>query len=141
MTVSTIFIFCFMVVGHVIKNLLCLVNLVVVMCICVFHCSEGTRLIPRYKYGSCWLSMGIDWCLKFIFIFCRCVLKACGFSFDLLGHPVIAHLGMPRSILVHSQNLPSLSSCNCKDATLLARTAKSSAYAAEFNLVIAVLKV
>ena len=41
MTVSTIFIFCFMVAGHVIKSLLCLVNLVVVMCVCVFHCNEG----------------------------------------------------------------------------------------------------
>ena len=52
--------------------------------------------------------MGIGWCLKFIFASCKCVLKACGFSFDLLGHPVIAHLGMPRSIPAHSQNLSSL---------------------------------
>ena len=105
MTISTIFIFCFIVAGHVIKSLLCLVNLAVVMCVCIFHCNEGTRLIPRYTYGSCWLSMDIGWCLKFILTSYKCVLKACGFSFDLLGHPVIAHLGMPRAIPIHSQNL------------------------------------
>ena len=74
-----------------------------------FHYNEGTRLIPRYMYGSCWLSMGIGWCLKFIFAYCKCVLKACGFSFDLLGQPMIVHLDMPRSIPVHSQNLSILS--------------------------------
>ena len=47
--VSTIFVFCFVVARHFIKSLLCLVNLVVVMCV--------------------------------------------------LGHPVIAHFGMPRSIM------------------------------------------
>ena len=84
-----------MVVGHVIKNLLCLVSLAVVMCVCIFHCNEGTRLIPRYTYGLCWLNMGMGCCLKFIFASCKCVLKAHVFSFDLLGHPMIAHLEMP----------------------------------------------
>ena len=58
-------------------------------------------MIPRYTYDLCSLNMGIDWGLKFIFASCKCVLKACGFSFDLLGHPVIAHLGMPKSIPAH----------------------------------------
>jgi hypothetical protein len=31
-----------------------------------------------------------------------------GFSFDLLGQPVMAHLGIPRSIPDHAQNLSSL---------------------------------
>ena len=32
--VSTICIFCFIVVGHVVSNLHCLISLVVVMCVC-----------------------------------------------------------------------------------------------------------
>ena len=102
MTISTIIIFCFMVVGHAIKSLFCLVSLAVVMCACVFHCNEETRLIPKYIYGLCWLSMGISWCLKFIFASCKCALKACGLSFDLLEHSVVAHLEMPKSIPAHS---------------------------------------
>ena len=47
MTVSTICIFCFIVAGHAVNSLHFLMNLVVVMCDCVFHCSDGTRLIPR----------------------------------------------------------------------------------------------
>ena len=141
MTISNIFIFCFMVVGQFIKNLFCLVNLAVVIYVCVFHCNEGTRLIPMYTYGSCWLSMGISWCLKFMFTSCKCVLKACGLSFDLLGHPVIAHLGMPRSIPAHSQNLSILSIWVWRDVTLLAKAAKSSTYTTEFILVLEVLKV
>ena len=81
-----------MIAGHAIKSSFCLVSLVVVMCVCVFHCNKRTRLIPRYIYGSCWLSMCIGWCLKFMFASCKYVLKACGLSFDLLGHPVIAYL-------------------------------------------------
>ena len=76
--------------------------------------------------------MGIGWCLKFMFASCKCVLKACGFSFALLGHPVIAHLGMPRSICAHSQNLSNLSSWVWRDVALLDRMARSSAYVAEF---------
>ena len=95
-SVSTIFIFSFMVAGQVIRSLLCLISLAVVMCVCIFHCNEGTRLIPKYIYGLCWLSMGIGWCLRFMFASCKWVLKACGLSFNLLGHPVIAHLEMPR---------------------------------------------
>ena len=48
--------------------------------------------------------MGRGWFLKSKFVFCICVLKVGGFGFDLLGHPVIIHLGMPRSILAHLQN-------------------------------------
>ena len=50
----------------------------------------------------------MGWILKFIFVFHIFVLKVCGFSFDLLEHLVTAHLGMPRSIPAHSQNLFSL---------------------------------
>ena len=62
--------------------------------------------------------MGIGWFLKFIFVSCICVLKACGFSVDLLGHLLITYLGMPRSILAHSHNLWSLSSRSWRDVTL-----------------------
>ena len=58
-------------------------------------------------------------------------LKVFGFVFDLFGHPVIAHLGTPRSIHAHSQYLSSLSSWVCIDCRLFEMAAKSSAYAAE----------
>ena len=43
--------------------------------------------------------MDIGWFLKFIYVFRICISKACEFNFDLLGHLVTAHLGMPRSSL------------------------------------------
>ena len=46
-TISIIFIFCIMVVGHVTRSLYCFITLVMVVWVCVFHCSKGTRLIPR----------------------------------------------------------------------------------------------
>ena len=46
MTVSTICILCFMVAGHEVSSLHCLISLVVVMCVCVFHCMDGNKLIP-----------------------------------------------------------------------------------------------
>ena len=70
-----------------------------------------------------------------------CALNAMGFIFDLLGHPVTAHLGIPRSIPAHSQNLSSLFSCICSDANLLAIAAKSSAYAADEIVTLDVPKV
>ena len=84
--------------------------------------------------------MGIGWFLKFIFVSCNCVLKVCGFSFDLLGQPVIAHFGMPRSIPAHAQYLSSLFNWSWRDVSLLARIARSSAYAAELIFVLEVLK-
>ena len=68
-------------------------------------------------------------------------MKACGFSFDLLGHPVIVHLGMSRSIPALLENLSILSIWIWRDVILLARTAKSSVYATEFISVLEVLKV
>lgn len=59
--VSAILIFCFMVTKHAVH---CLRKFVVVTWICVFHCDDGTRLIPRYTYGSCWLSIGMGWFMK-----------------------------------------------------------------------------
>jgi hypothetical protein len=58
-------------------------------------------------------------------------LNVMGFILDLLGHPVTAHLDIPRSIPAHSHNLSSLLSCICNDFSLLAIVAKSSAYAAD----------
>ena len=55
------------------------------------------------------------------------VLKACAFSLDLFGQPVIAHFGMPRSIPVHSQNLSNLSNWCWMDVVLLDITPRSSA--------------
>ena len=57
----------------------------------------------------------------------KCVLKACAFSLGLLGHSVIAHFGMPRSIPAHSQYLFSLFSCCWMDVALLDNPAGSSA--------------
>ena len=85
--------------------------------------------------------MGIGWCLKFMIASCRCVLKACGFCFNLLAHPMIAHLGMPISIPAHSQHLFIFSNWIWKDVTLLARSAKSSSYVAKFIVVLEVLYV
>ena len=54
---------------------------------------------------------------------------------DLLGQPIIAHLGIPRSMSAHSQYLSSLFSCVCSDGSLLVITARSSAYAAKLIVV------
>ena len=64
-----------------------------------------------------------------------------GFILDLLGHPVTAHLGIPRSIPAHSHNLFNLFSCTCNDFSLLAIAAKSSVYAADEILTLDVPKV
>ena len=46
MTILTICIFCFMVDGHAFSTLHCLMNLVVVICVWIFHYKDGTKLIP-----------------------------------------------------------------------------------------------
>ena len=46
-TVSIICIFCFMVARHVINSLHSFINLVVVMCVCVFHCNDETRVYSK----------------------------------------------------------------------------------------------
>ena len=64
MTVSAILIFCFIVVGQATRSLHCFMTLVVVvMCICVFHFSEGTRFIPKYV----WFILAQDWYM-FVFV-------------------------------------------------------------------------
>ena len=45
--VLAICIFGFMVVGHATRNLHYFINLVVVMCVCVFHYNDKIRLISR----------------------------------------------------------------------------------------------
>lgn len=77
--------------------------------------------------------MGIDWFLKLIFVSLICILKVCDLNFDLLGHLVIVHLGMPKSILAHSQNLSSLFCWSWRNVTLLARVVRSFAHVAEFS--------
>ena len=46
---------------------------------------------------------GIGWFVKLMFVSPSCALKVSGFSFDLLGQPITAHVGMPRSIHAHAQ--------------------------------------
>ena len=55
--------FGFIVAGHVMRACHCLITLPVVVFICVFHLSDGAKLIPKYVYGSCWLRAGISWFL------------------------------------------------------------------------------
>ena len=68
-------------------------------------------------------------------------LKVMGLSLDLFGHPVTAHLGVPRSIPAHLQNLSILFSCVCSVSSLLAIAARSSAYVADEILTLNVPKV
>ena len=50
------------------------------------------RWIPKYVYGSFWVRIGKFWELYVICWDCMYALKVVGFSFELLGHPVMAHL-------------------------------------------------
>jgi hypothetical protein len=68
-------------------------------------------------------------------------LKVMGLSLDLFGHPITAHLGMPRSIHVHAQNLSILFNCVCSVSSLLVIAARSSAYVADEILTLEVPKV
>jgi hypothetical protein len=52
----------------------------------------------------------------------------------LLGHPVMAHLGIPRSIPAHWQNLSILFICGCMYFMSLVIMARSSVYAAELSV-------
>ena len=52
----------------------------------------------------------------------------------LLGHPMMAQLGMPSSILVHWQNLCILFICGCMCFILFVIMAKSSTYAVELSV-------
>ena len=64
-----------------------------------------------------------------------------GFILELLGHPVTAHLGIPRSIPAHSQKLSNLFTCVCNDFNLLVIAAKVLVYAADEILTLDVPKV
>jgi hypothetical protein len=52
----------------------------------------------------------------------------------LLGHPVMAHLGMPSSIPAQWQNLSILSICGCMYFRSFVIIARSSVYAAELRV-------
>ena len=67
-------------------------------------------------------------------------LKVVGWSLDMFGHPVIAHLDISRSIPALSQNLSSLLSCVSSVSSLLAIAVRSSAYAADDMLTLDVPK-
>ena len=59
----------------------------------------------------------------------------------LLGHPVMAHLGMPSSIPAHWQNLSILFTCGCICFISLVIMARLSAYAAELSVYCDVLSI
>ena len=113
MTVSTIFIFGWIVAGQFISHLHWSIILVVVMCVWSCHFNEGTSCIPKYTYGSFWCHIRSGWFLYFMFWFWIFALNAFEFVFDLLGQLVIAHFVIPWSIPAHSQYLSSLFSCIC----------------------------
>ena len=127
MTVSAMFIFCFIVAEHATRAWHCLVTLAVVVLNCVFHLSDGARFIPKYVYSSCWCKTCRGWFLLLILVAWMGALKTMGWSFDLFGQPVTAHSEIPRSIPAQLQNLSSLLSCACNDSSLLAIAARSSA--------------
>ena len=83
--------------------------------------------MPRYTYGSFWCRTGIGWFLYVIFVVCICALNVSWFILDLLGHLVIAHFVIPKSIPAHSQYLFSLFSWFCSDVSLFVIIARSSA--------------
>ena len=63
MTVSTMFIFCLIVVGQVVSCLHWSIILFVVTWVWSFHFNEGTSCMPRYTYGSFWCRIGSGWFL------------------------------------------------------------------------------
>lgn len=52
-----------------------------------------------------------------------------GWSFDLFGQHMTAHLVMPKSMYAHSEDTLSLSNCSWMFIMLFVRIARSSAYA------------
>jgi hypothetical protein len=60
-------------------------------------------------------------------MFSNCVLKVWEFCLVLLGHHVIAHFEMLRSISAHSQYLSSLFNWNWRDVKLLDIAARPAA--------------
>ena len=140
MTVLRMWIFCLMEAGDVISCLLCFFVFSIVMSLCVFHLSEGTRCIPKYVYDSFWERVGKGLFLNRMFCACMNALKTTGFNLDLLGLPVMAHLARFRSRYAHSEIFCSLVICGCMLAILSVMIAKSSAYAVVLHDVVDVLK-
>jgi hypothetical protein len=62
-----------------------------------------------------------------MFLICKNALNVGGFILVRLGHPVRAHLEIPRSIPDQSQNFSSLCNCTWRDVVLCDRKTKSSA--------------
>jgi len=91
-------------------------------------------------YGSFCVRVGKGLFLKKIFWDWMKALKVVGFSFDLFGQPVIAHLDRLRSRWAHSENFCSLLICGCICVMLSVMMARSSAYAMVLQVVVDVLK-
>ena len=70
--------------------------------------SDGISWMPRYVYGSFCVRVGKFLDLYVMFCDWMYALKVLGLSFDLLGHPVMAHLDRLRSMCDHSANFWSL---------------------------------
>jgi uncharacterized membrane protein len=71
----------------------------------------------------------------------RYALKVAAGMGLLLGHPVMAHLGMPSFIPAHWQNLSILFICGCMCLISLIIMARSSAYAAKLSVYCDVLSI
>ena len=97
-----------------------------------FHFSAGARFIPKYIY--IWFVLTQDWYRFVSIVYIGSLnesLNARGLILDLFEHPIIAHLGFPRSMPAHVHILSSLLSCICNDFNRLAIATKSSTYVAE----------
>ena len=79
--------------------------------------------------------VGVGWFLYVMFVACICALNVSWFILVLLGHPIIAHFVIPKSIPAHSQYLSSLFSCFCSDVNLFVIITRSSTYVAEFIVI------
>lgn len=66
------------------------------------HLRDGTSLIHEYVYGLFCDRIGSRWFLYWMVWGLRYVVNARRCSLTLLGHHVIAHSFMPRSICAHS---------------------------------------
>lgn len=82
---SRMWIFCLIVDGDAIDNLLCFWAFSIVMNFWMIHFSEEARWIPRYVYDSFCLRVGKGLFLKWICCPYMYALKVLGFRSDCLG--------------------------------------------------------
>ena len=86
------------------SNLLCCLPFWRVISLCRFHLRDGISWMPRYVYGS--FCARVEKFLVLYVTFCDWMytLNVLGFSFDLLGHPIMAHFERLKFICDHSAN-------------------------------------